>query len=290
MRLYKGAKSEYVILLFLLQTVLLLLTVEILSLDGLNLVGYVLPRDSDILPLMLFVGGICGLIAMILAKEIFVLMKKETEADYNNLMLQNFQEINQLLRAERHDFQNHLQVISGFVQLRNWDEATKYIKEINRDMFSNCRGQLDYELDPALNMLLAAKAAKAKEIGIEFIVQNVQLLSESVMRTIDLVRVLGNLLDNALYETEKRGRVTLTVQISKELIIEVTNTGPPIPASIRKKIFNPGFTTKGTKGTGMGLHIVKTLAEKYGGNVRVSSNCEETSFQVIVPTQTLKGN
>jgi signal transduction histidine kinase len=54
--------------------------------------------------------------------------------------------------------------------------------------------------------------------------------------------------------------------------IEVSDNGPGIPDDVRKKVFQPFFTTKDIgKGTGLGLAIVSEVARKHGGSVTVGS-------------------
>ena len=62
----------------------------------------------------------------------------------------------------------------------------------------------------------------------------------------------------------------------------MSNNGPEIPASQRRDIFQPGFTTK-SAGHGNGLSIVSELLEKYRGELRLSSDAEVTRFSCTFP-------
>lgn len=62
------------------------------------------------------------------------------------------------------------------------------------------------------------------------------------------------------------------------------NDGPPIPADVLARIFEPFFTTKPSdEGTGLGLAICDRVVRDHGGEIRVESAPEGTSFRVLLP-------
>jgi signal transduction histidine kinase len=69
------------------------------------------------------------------------------------------------------------------------------------------------------------------------------------------------------------------------VLIEVSDTGSGIPASIREKIFDPFFTTKGAgKGTGLGLASVRSIVESHSGLLSVQSEIGAgTTFRILIP-------
>jgi signal transduction histidine kinase len=64
-----------------------------------------------------------------------------------------------------------------------------------------------------------------------------------------------------------------------DALLEVWNTGPPIPAEIRDRIFEPFFTTR-EKGTGLGLAFVREIVTDHGGSLEVESDADGTRFRV----------
>jgi K+-sensing histidine kinase KdpD len=93
-----------------------------------------------------------------------------------------------------------------------------------------------------------------------------------------IVRVLANLLDNALKFTPTGGQVMLTTeQISPHMIkIQVADNGPGIPAEYREKIFDrfsqvPGQTGR-KRGSGLGLTFCRLVVEAHGGKIWVEEN------------------
>ncbi|BAI81415.1 conserved hypothetical protein [Deferribacter desulfuricans SSM1] len=105
-----------------------------------------------------------------------------------------------------------------------------------------------------------------------------------------LDQIFLNLLVNARdaimekYEDGNGGLITIKINcISENIFIEVTDNGNGIPDDIIDKIFSLSFTTK-DEGTGVGLFIVKSIVEQYGGSIEVESGLNKgTTFKVKLP-------
>jgi signal transduction histidine kinase len=101
-------------------------------------------------------------------------------------------------------------------------------------------------------------------------------------------RILANLVYNAVKFTPAGGRVTVrTGARGDELLLEVADTGPGIPAERLPGLFDrarrPAAAAEGG-GTGLGLHVVKTLTVALGGRVDVASEPGRgTRFAVLFP-------
>jgi len=89
-------------------------------------------------------------------------------------------------------------------------------------------------------------------------------------RIVSSVRVaLSNLLLNSLQATDKDGEVTIAQDIEDDaLVVTVQDTGPGISEELRKRIWEPFYTTK-QRGTGLGLAIVRKRMEEAGGTARL---------------------
>jgi signal transduction histidine kinase len=103
---------------------------------------------------------------------------------------------------------------------------------------------------------------------------------------------LRNLLDNALVQpTTRRELILRAFATSDEVITEVQDFGPGIPAADKDKIFRRFFTRRpaGTPaGTGLGLSIVQSIARAHGGQVTVFSEPEKgATFRVTANRLTL---
>ena len=88
-----------------------------------------------------------------------------------------------------------------------------------------------------------------------------------------LFRALQNLVFNALSFTPQDGAITLSLTLEEgEALVAVRDTGCGIPPQVMDKLFQRGFTTRAEEGgEGLGLYIVKTVAQEHGGGVEVDS-------------------
>ncbi len=104
----------------------------------------------------------------------------------------------------------------------------------------------------------------------------------------ELNQVWTNIIDNAIDAMNGRGEISLRTYVEdNHVIVEITDTGPGIPESIRTRIFEPFFTTKPPgSGTGLGLHISHDIiANRHHGQLLVESKPGETKFKVILPVK-----
>ncbi len=102
-----------------------------------------------------------------------------------------------------------------------------------------------------------------------------------------LLRVLGNLLKNALEATPVGGHVTVTAEAadSGHVHLRVHNPGL-MPPEVQGQVFQRSFTTKAGRGRGLGTFSAKLLTERYlGGRIGFESTAAEgTTFTVTLPT------
>ncbi len=83
-----------------------------------------------------------------------------------------------------------------------------------------------------------------------------------------LQQVFMNLILNASEAMDGRGEITIDTQIQGDCYqIRFRDTGPGFPAEIKKKIFEPFNSSKGTKGAGLGLYIAYHIIKRHGGSM-----------------------
>lgn len=108
----------------------------------------------------------------------------------------------------------------------------------------------------------------------------------TVCPRLQLERVIDNILRNALMHNPPGTTVEISARTRANVHqIIITDNGLGIPAAQIEKIFDAGFSTSADEsGEGLGLHIVKSIVERLGGTVTVSSEEEfGTTFTVTLP-------
>ena len=102
----------------------------------------------------------------------------------------------------------------------------------------------------------------------------------------ELNQVWTNLIHNALYAMNYQGVLTVGIRQENDYaVVSVGDSGCGIPESIREKIFDIFFTTKmAGEGSGLGLDIVKKIADKHNGRIEVESELGVgTTFTIYLP-------
>lgn len=106
----------------------------------------------------------------------------------------------------------------------------------------------------------------------------------------EMNQVWTNLIINACQATPSGGRIQITtLQESREIVVNVTDSGTGIQEHFLENIFEANFTTKKTKasfGLGLGLAISKEIIEKHGGSISASNTrTGGASFTVRIPVE-----
>ncbi|MCC7137863.1 MAG: response regulator [Planctomycetes bacterium] len=104
----------------------------------------------------------------------------------------------------------------------------------------------------------------------------------------ELREVVTNLLKNAIEAIDGRGSVVVSAsERGGRVVLCVEDDGPGVPAELRARLFTPFFTTKGEKGTGLGLCLSQQIVERHGGEISISPRVGGgTSAQVLLPVAT----
>ncbi|PWK71079.1 sensor histidine kinase regulating citrate/malate metabolism [Streptomyces sp. CG 926] len=197
----------------------------------------------------------------------------------------------QALRSQAHEAANRLHTVVSLIELGRADEAVDFataeleLAQALTDEVVTAVGE------PVLVALLLGKAAQAHERGVELVVTaDSRRLAEGggLPPARDLVTVLGNLIDNAVdaLTAVPGARIAVTLRPeADELLLRVADNGPGLPEGV--DVFRRGWSGKG-EGRGLGLALVRQVAERYGGAVVAAQGpgggAEFTVRLPIVPT------
>ncbi|WP_052737744.1 sensor histidine kinase [Bacillus sp. SA1-12] len=107
-----------------------------------------------------------------------------------------------------------------------------------------------------------------------------------------VLSLINNLLANSVEAIKEEGYVSLVVKRKDQYVeFSVSDNGPGIAPKLKEVIFTEGFTTKfdsgGNPSTGIGLSYVKQTVEKWGGQISLMQNDNETTFIVELPINTI---
>jgi sensor histidine kinase regulating citrate/malate metabolism len=194
------------------------------------------------------------------------------------------------LRANNHEFMNKLHVILGLIHLKEYEEAKSYIinetdkqQQITSKILKNIH-------DSTIAALILGKLSRARELGIKLTLEEDSVLEKhsGKINSNVLVKIIGNIVENAMDALEKTNKEVKTIKIfinefPDKLVIKVFDTGVGIPEEAYEKIFERGVTTK-RGSTGVGLFLVKQLVESLEGRITLKSVLNEyTEFYITIP-------
>lgn len=233
----------------------------------------------------------CFTVVIILAICIFVLLftYRRLRKLYEDLQdsYRQLENLNSELRAQRHDYLNHLQVVYGLMELEEYDELLDYLQPVYKDMQKT--GKALKTSKPAINALLKAKMDEAESRKIDFYIEVKSDLKNLEAEDWELCKVIANLLDNAmtaLEEKEGEKKISLEIMEDKEgYRFDVSNNGPMIQPEMQEMIFRQGISTKKGEGHGMGLYIVANVVKSYKGTIKLTSEENETTFSFSLPKE-----
>jgi PAS domain S-box-containing protein len=200
----------------------------------------------------------------------------------------------------RHDIRNDLQVIASYAELlatRIDTEDREYVERIlnnaqsaveltrsARDLAGTML-QTDRSVEPTpLKQTLLAQIDDIRTsypdavVSVDGTIPNVTVAADEM-----LASVFRNVIKNAIQHNDKaEPDVTITIDDGDdEVSVAVIDNGPGIPDNQKEEVFGKGEKGLGSEGTGIGLYLVNTLVEKYGGRVRVDDNEPEGTIVTV---------
>ncbi|HET9077589.1 MAG TPA: sensor histidine kinase [Acidimicrobiales bacterium] len=217
-----------------------------------------------------------------------ITLQDRTESETLLRELERVTGLTDTLRAQAHEFANQMHTFVGLVELGEHAEAVRYATDLSTYRHQEADRLLEQLGDTRLVALLMAKTALAEERGIGLHLTADSRIDGGCSQIGDVLTVVGNLVDNAIEASAGAPHAGVEVRLvsaGDSLTVTVRDSGPGVPADLREKVFEEGFTTKadrGGPGRGIGLAIIRQLAERRGGRVEAGDG-PGGAFTAILP-------
>lgn len=191
------------------------------------------------------------------------------------------------MRAFRHDYINILSSMIGYIENNDIDRLKKYFNEkilpLGAGMESN-----NYKLANLKNInnmeikgVISSKLIRAQEMNIDVLLEVAEPIETISFDIIDLCRVVGILLDNAIEAAIKCKKPSVKVALIKKdnsvLLVVINSICEEV---ILHKIYQKGYSTKGVN-RGLGLYNLKQITGKYK-DVWIDTSVENGEFKQLV--------
>jgi signal transduction histidine kinase len=213
----------------------------------------------------------------------------------------NLEILNQVLR---HDIRNDIQLIIAYAELaadqsgshsirehldivlenaEHAVEITTTARQMAKVMLSDTENVAPTPLGPSLS----SAVEEVQNTYPEAVVTPTAAVPETPVQANDMLEaVFRNLLKNAIQHNDKEvPEVDISArERTDSVLIQIADNGPGIPDTEKETIFGKGETGLDSSGTGLGLYLVKTLVESYGGVIEIDDNEPVGAvFSVTVP-------
>ncbi len=180
-----------------------------------------------------------------------------------------------------------------------WDMVERNIEKISgltKDLLNFCRDRKP-EQEPVNPNVLLREVYDLYQVQAEQQGVRLTLSMDETMGTVDLdprgiQEVMTNLVGNAIdactlgEEVTPDPEVVITSRLlpDEKILLEVKDNGMGMDQDVRQKLFTIFFSTKGSRGTGLGLLLSQKIVQEHGGEIQVHSEPMKGSlFQVILP-------
>ncbi len=212
---------------------------------------------------------------VIVSKDITGKKKAEERQDFLHSLL-------------RHDVRNKAQIVQGYHELlRGYDlpeRAEGYLENaviavkdcINLiEKVSTLRKVSEgmevknVNLGGIIGDAISESKPQAEEKDVEVVLKNVDFY---VQGGHFLLELFSNLLENSIIHSECKEINISAREKGEELVVSIEDDGRGIPDEDKEKIFERGYKKGKDMGSGMGLYLVKKIAESYGGSVEIKNS------------------
>ena len=186
-------------------------------------------------------------------------LKQQEDENYKLLALSHKQ-----VKEMKHDIENQFSVLNDMLENGDTDGAKAYLVKLGS--FVRLANRMCYTGNNAVDSIVNIKGSIARNYGIEFICK-VNIITSIKADEMELCRIIGNGLDNAIEGCERSGadskHICFSISEDKDkLIITITNTSDKVDITALN-------STKKDKGLhGIGISSIKSSVERLGGLVK----------------------
>lgn len=233
---------------------------------------------------------------------VLVAIRDVTEqAEYEDELEAMNEELEALNRVVRHDIRNDMAVILGWAEILEDhvdEEGRAYLEKIQasgrrvveltdvaRDFVETLgSGGTTSLVSISLRSVLETELAVRREYhpGATFEVEG-SIPDVEVSANEMLSSVFTNLLNNAVQHNPKPDpQVVVSASVKDdEVVVRIADDGPGIPDELKEGLFGKGEKSLDSTGTGIGLYLVRTIVEQYGGSVHAEDNAPTGAVFVV---------
>lgn len=213
---------------------------------------------------------------------------RQKEYEHQLEYIKNMEKLTYRMKAQRHDFNQHMSCLYGLLDVERYEEAKAYISTLIKDVKEiNYIAAID---NPLVAAIVNFKLSIAKEKGIE-IICNVSVPTKLPIDDVDLCILLGNTLDNAIEACEK-------VTEKKYIVLDIYTKGSyflikVINSKLEKinKIEEEILSSKEDKDNhGFGLQNIKYVLAKYDGLFNIEDSLEKFELKMAIQTSDINNS
>jgi signal transduction histidine kinase len=218
-----------------------------------------------------------------------------------------------------HDFNNALMSVIGYSEillsnpelLDQRETLLEYLRTINttgndaaeivsrlRDFYrprseaeSLTAEDINKLVEEAVRMSQPKWKAQASNEGRDILVDlDLAKLPLSRCNAAEIREVIVNLLFNAADAMPNGGMINLrSARVDNEIVLEISDTGIGMPEEVRCRCLEPFFTTKGDRGTGLGLSAAFGIVKRHEGRIEIESEVGRgTTLRILLPIRTAR--
>ena len=145
------------------------------------------------------------------------------------------------------------------------------------------------DINDVVDEVIELMSKKAEDVGIKLHARLEENIGQLLLDPQVIHRSLLNLINNAFDAMEKDGKITIATEYIVEedqLKLSVSDTGSGIPEDVLTTLFTPFYSSKGLKGTGLGLAVTYKIIKEHGGRIDVNSEVDKgTTFNIFLPAR-----